>query len=457
MDFVIAGVSFPCGVRELGDVATRHGFNPIYVDHPHNAESIKDKLEPLLLESALSENLRRRHGVYLPLLESWVTQGIALPDEAKLQFDKRAGIISRSKIALTLALVDANLSFVPRLPVHNLDDAMNAAVKCGYPVVLRSDCGYSGRGVSVVHSPGDLRCHWKSQAEAGENHDYVEMRSILGSFEDVKVVEPWLNGDEWSIDCIVGPTAVHLIRVCEKVVAIVAGRPVTLGYRIIDSEDLFEELMWIAPQWCRALYAMDAISFASFDVRRNQNGDLVPLDFGTRLGGDCIPYLVRKAEHGVNIYADALDAALSGSGRAFSRLEKGHAIVHAFAQDPGIFSGISAINHGEIVSMKPRGFIVGQAEGAQTFRKIGSILTHFRTYDEFRFACLNLAARKREDTNRTSRGRGEWSSLECNHNHSVSRDAITQSREPCVCFYNVEISKTENLSTSSRHDKSEPA
>ena len=47
------------------------------------------------------------------------------------------------------------------------------------------------------------------------------------------------------------------------------------------------------------------------------------------------------------------------------------------------------MNHGEIVSMKPRGFVVSQAEGAPTFRKVGTILTHFRTRDEFRSACLN--------------------------------------------------------------------
>ncbi len=390
MDFVIAGASFPCGVRELGDVATRNGFNPIFVDHPHNTESINEDLEPLFLESNLSENLRRRHGVYLPLLESWVTQGIALPDEANLQFDKRAGTISHSKISLSLALADANLSFVPRFRVHALDDAMNAAVKCGYPVVLRSDCGYSGRGVSVVNSPSDFRDHWKSQYEARENHDYVEMRSILGSFEDVKVVEPWLNGDEWSIDCIVGPTAVQLIRVCEKMIAIVAGRPVTLGYRIIDSKDLFEELRWVAPQWCRSIFTTDAISFASFDIRRDQNGDLVPLDFGNRLGGDRIPQLIRAAARGVNVYADALDATLSNRSREVAPLQPGHALIHEFAKCPNVFSEISVINPGEIVRKKPREFVVSQTEREPRFCKVNAILRRFETSEQFRAACLSL-------------------------------------------------------------------
>ena len=399
MDFVIAGASFPCGVLELGEIATRNGYKPIFVDHPHNSESIDDGLEPLLLESDVSENLRHRHGLYLPLLESWVTQGIALPDDAKLQFDKRAGAISHSKLSLSTVLADAKLNCVPRFRVHTVNDAMNAALKSGYPVVLRSDCGYSGRGVSVVNSPDELQNHWKSQFDARESHDYVEMRSILGSFEDVKIVEPWLKGDEWSIDCVVGPTAVQLIRVCEKMIAIVSGRPVTLGYRIIDSMDLFGELERVVPQWCRAIFRMDAISFASFDIRRNQNGNLAPLDFGTRLGGDGIPYLVRKAGQPVNPYADALDAALSKSGRAIAPLQSGNAIVHVFTRRSGSFLGISAISHGEIVASKPRGFFVSQAEGIPTLRKIGTILTHFSTSAQFRLACIKSVEREQDDFN----------------------------------------------------------
>ena len=36
MNIIIAGASFPCGVRELGNVALRYGFTPTFIDHPHN-------------------------------------------------------------------------------------------------------------------------------------------------------------------------------------------------------------------------------------------------------------------------------------------------------------------------------------------------------------------------------------------------------------------------------------
>ena len=46
MDFVIAGASFPCGASELGEVASRHGFSPIFIDHPRNAASMDAGLIP---------------------------------------------------------------------------------------------------------------------------------------------------------------------------------------------------------------------------------------------------------------------------------------------------------------------------------------------------------------------------------------------------------------------------
>ena len=109
--------------------------------------------------------------------------------------------------------------------------------------------------------------------------------------------------------------------------------------------------------------------------------------------------LVRKAGQPVNPYADALDAALSKSGRAIAPLQSGNAIVHVFTRRSGSFLGISAISHGEIVASKPRGFFVSQAEGIPTLRKIGTILTHFSTSAQFRLACIKSVEREQDDFN----------------------------------------------------------
>ena len=387
MDFIIAGASFPCGVDELGRVALQHGFSPTFIDHPHNANSTDTGLTPLRFETSLPEDIALRSGLFLPLLESWVSEGMKLPGQARLQFDKQAAMISRSKRALSAALADAGVTHIPRFCVGTVEEALCAASKCGYPTVLRSDTGYSGRGIWVANSARDLRASWTGQSKERDSADYAEMCSVLDASEDVRIIEPWLAGEEWSVDCVVGPAGAHLIRVCEKVTVIVAGRPVTLGYRITDAVDLMDELRQAVQRWCRVIFHADVVSFACFDIRRYSNGDLVPLDFGIRLGGDCIPLLVQRAEQRRNAYAAALDAALASDTRRMVSLRAGPAIVHAFARQPGAFASLAVLGHGEVINSRPLGFVVKQAEGMPAHRRVGTILTRFSTHDEFCYAC----------------------------------------------------------------------
>ena len=385
-NIIFAGASFPCGVGEMGAVALKHGFAPTFVDHPRNASSTDAGLLPLRFEPELPEDVALRSGLFLPLLESWVSEGRNLPERAKLRFDKRAATISRSEQALSATLADAGITHVRRFRVATVEEALLAASVCDYPAVLRSDTGYSGRGIWVADSAEELRSCWVSQEIEREGADYAEMRSVLDSEDDATIIEPWLAGEEWSIDCIVGPAGNYLIRVCEKATAIVYGKPVTLGYRIVDEVELLDEMRQSAQRWCRAIFQGDVVSFACFDIRRHSNGDLVPLDFGVRLGGDGIPYLVRLAGQCRNAYAAALDAALADDSSRMVSLSAGYALIHAFARQPGAFAGLAVIGDGEVINSKPLGFVVPQTR-VPVHRRVGSILRRFDTRDEFLHAC----------------------------------------------------------------------
>ncbi len=387
MDLVIAGASFPCGVGELGRVASRHGYHPAYIDHPHNAAATDAGLSPLRFERGLPADIVARDGLLLPLLESWVSEGRRLPERGGLRFDAGAAALSRSKHALSAALEGAGVACVPRRRVESVEDALVAASSCGYPAVLRADSGYSGRGVWVAGSPDDLRLAWARQRDERAGTDFSEMRSVLDAGDDVLVLEPWLAGDEWSIDCVVGPAGALLVRACEKVTEMVAGRPVTLGYRLTDSPDLWAELRRAVGRWVPVLFRAGVVSFACFDIRRDANGDLVPLDFGVRLGGDSIPLLVRRAGEGINPYAAALDAALAGDPSRMASLPAGPALVHAFALHPGTFAGLAVIGDGEAISTRPPGFVVEQQDGVPIHRRVGTVLASFGTRDEFCHAC----------------------------------------------------------------------
>jgi hypothetical protein len=388
---VIAGASFPCGVGDLAQVARRHGYEPVLLDHPHNAASVDAGGLPVRYEVSLSAELAERAGVFLPVLESWVTEGRRMAEGVGLRFDRQAAATSRSKLHLSESLARAGVSAVPRTPVADLGRALDAACRFGFPVVLRADTGYSGRGVRVVASATELHAAWASQSEERGGDDYAEMRSILGEEDDRLLVEPYLNGPEWSVDCILGTAGAVPIRICEKARGVVGGRPVTLGYRLTDEAPFWSEVREVVERWTQILFPAREVSYACFDIVRHTNGVLVPLDFGVRLGGDGIPLLVRRAGGSVNPYAAALDAALAGKPARMAHPPGGVSLVHVFAETEGVFEGIAADPPAEVVDSRRPGYRINARGQEGIYRRVGSVLTRFANSFAFQEACRRSA------------------------------------------------------------------
>ncbi len=285
----IAGASFPCGVSDLARVVHRRGYDPVLLDHPHNAAKTDPGLPGVQFGTGLPDDLAAAQGLLLPLLESWVTEGVKLPMTANLAFDRRAGRISRSKISLSECLLAAGVAAVERRRVETVGDALREADSVGYPVVLRGDTGYTGHGVWVADSPNQLRTTWEEQSKEREEAGYAEMRGVMGVEADMLVLEPWLDGDEWSVDCIIARSRSSIIRVSQKATVVVDGRPVTLGYRLATEAGILAEVEEAVSCWSRAIFAPGVISFACFDFRRGAEGRFVPLDFGAALVGMSTP------------------------------------------------------------------------------------------------------------------------------------------------------------------------
>jgi ATP-grasp domain len=386
---VIAGASFPCGAGDLGEVALNHGFIPIFLDHPHNAALTDVGTYPVRLIARLPEDLVSKSGLFLPLLESWVSEGRSLAAGSGLLFDRKAASITRSKLAISKMLDAAGIDSVPRFFVETVQQAIRAASNFGYPAVIRPDTGYSSHGVFIAATEDELRACWSCQSDERGQGNYSEMRLMMDEEGDRLIIEPWLPGEEWSVDCAVGPAGTFPIRVCRKATAIQAGRPVTLGYRLIEKNGLWHELCQAVMDWTSALFMAGAVSFACFDIRRQPNGKLVPLDFGSRLGGDQIPLLVRNAGLRGNPYAAALDSALGGESCQDWVAQAGHAIVHAITPRTGTFNEIRLVRPGRVINSKPRGFCIEGRENLDRVRRVGTVLTHFDTDSSFLEACKN--------------------------------------------------------------------
>jgi hypothetical protein len=384
-NLIIAGASFPFGALEFGTIACEHGFTPMYLEHAKFASLVEDRLPDLLLCDQIPTGLLNQPGMFVPVLESWVSEGAKLTNHDGLAFDHHAAATSRSKAALSAVLLHAGLPSVPRRDVKTKTDALDAATATGYPVILRQDAGYSGRGVRKADSPDELAEVWQSSISNQDSDDIREMRRVLASLESSLVIEPYFEGQEWSIDLVVSESAVMMIRATEKAIRIVEGCPTCIGYRLVSSEETLAELGASAQAWARALFQRTAMSFGCFDVRRNRVGEMVPIDFNARLGGDEVPRLVRAASLGGNPYAAALDATLAIDPSKMQTLRAGASIVHAYAEPDTVFHSISVDRLHRVLNTRQSGFRVGQSRS----RRVATLMIQFDSSDEFFDACEN--------------------------------------------------------------------
>jgi len=384
-NLIIAGASFPFGAFDLGTIAGEHGFAPVFLEHAKFASLVEDRLPNLLLCEQIPTGLLNQPGILVPVLESWVSEGAKLKNHDGLAFDHHAAVTSRSKVALSDALTHAGLPSVQRRTVETKTDALDAATAMGYPVILRQDAGYSGRGVWKADSPDELAVVWQSSISNKDSDDIREMSRVLACQESALVIEPYLEGQEWSIDLVVSESAVMMIRATEKAIWIVDGCPTCVGYRVVSNEEILVELTANAQAWARALFQRATVSFGCFDIRRNRAGEMIPIDFGARLGGGEVPRFVRAASLGGNPYAAALDATLAIDPSKMQTLRAGASIVHAYAEPDTVFHSISVDRLHRVLNTRQSGFRVGQSRS----RRVATLMIQFDSSDEFFDACEN--------------------------------------------------------------------
>lgn len=384
-NLVLAGVSFPCGVSEIARVGLDHGFQPIYLEHRKFASSITDALEGVAFCEQIPEQLIDKQGLFLPFLESWVSEGAKINANADLRFDINAANVSRSKIALSSCLAQAGQDFVPRRLVKSESSAIEAATDLGYPVVLRNDTGYSGRGVWALNSKAELIAAWALSQQLRDRTDFREMNSVLNRDSSEYVIEPFFESEEWSVDFVVSRKLVLLIRAAEKATVISDSQqsPLCVGYRLISCNKTFLELKESVTSWARAIFDHRSVSFGCFDIRRNSHGKMVALDFAVRLGGDQVPLLLHAASSGRNPYAAAFDAALSHDPSKLITLRKGEAIIHLYLKLNTALEGLNLPPNTKLLSSKKIGYVA--AEGSRN--RVATVLSRFSTSKEFLAVC----------------------------------------------------------------------
>ncbi|WP_371773534.1 acetyl-CoA carboxylase biotin carboxylase subunit family protein [Streptomyces sp. NBC_01438] len=179
--------------------------------------------------------------------------------------------------------------------VDNLTAAETAALRTGFPVVLKPSSHAASIGVVRVDTPEELPSAWEFAA-AGAGEQGPEGSGVL--------VEEYLAGPEISVECVTQHGVTTALAVTRKEVAFPPYFE-EVGHTVSAGDPLLPEVAPVAVQAVRALGVTAGVQHV--EMRLTASGPRI-IEVNSRIGGDLIGQLVRLAT-GLDLPRIAADIA----------------------------------------------------------------------------------------------------------------------------------------------------
>ncbi len=207
----------------------------------------------------------------------------------------------------------------------------------------------NGPGVlkPVYGSGSELTFHCRSREDCRRAVDHfydrhqhtAPVNGLNGPEKPLMLAESWISGKEYSCDFLIEDGRAEVLRFTAKISAPSAPFGTTLGYAIVPPPPdtvafcLRDELLKAAG----ALGIKRAICMTDFMIG---DSGICFLEMTPRLGGDCLPHLVRSV-YGVDMLALAMDFA---RGRGISQTPPGSSRgigLRIFAEKGGVLRNVA--------------------------------------------------------------------------------------------------------------------
>ncbi|MFI5779566.1 acetyl-CoA carboxylase biotin carboxylase subunit family protein [Nocardia sp. NPDC051570] len=207
----------------------------------------------------------------------------------------------RDKHQTRLALAAAGVPQPAFAVVGTVDEALAAAEKIGYPVVLKPRAAAASYGVVLVRDAGELAARFTFADEATVPHAPRYPQAVL--------VEEYLDAPEISIDSVVFQGRVEPLFVAHKEIGF-APYFEEIGHRVSNADPVLAD-----PDALKVLHDTHAaLGFTSgwthAEFKLTPQG-LKVIEVNGRLGGDLIPYL--------GMLASGIDPSLAAADVACGR------------------------------------------------------------------------------------------------------------------------------------------
>ena len=183
-------------------------------------------------------------------------------------------------------------------------DYAAASADMEFPVIVKPTDRSGSRGITKVYSPEEL-------APAVED-------AVSNSFEKQAIIEEYLEGDEYSCECISFHGEHHFLTFTKKYTT---GAPHFIETGHMEPSDIPEELQeGIRHEIFRALDALGITDSASHsEFKLDEQGRCRIIEIGARMGGDCIGSDLVQLSTGYDFIRMVIDVAC-GRAPSFEKL-----------------------------------------------------------------------------------------------------------------------------------------
>jgi len=262
--------------------------------------------------------------------------------------DERTDVVARNKYQMRCALSDAGL-FVPPFMQAGEDFTLDDAKDLKYPVIVKPTDRWSSKGVTRVDVPSQLM-------------DAVAY-AVKESFDNKAIIEGFMNGPEYSAECICYKGEVHVLQLTQKVTT---DYPHYIETGHIQPSDIpasrKDEVVSFIKKAVAALDIKNSAAHAEF--RLLDDGHIGIIEIGARMGGDSIGTDLTPISTGMDFIRMVIDVAV-GNEPCFDVVSEPTPVMDKFILTPE-----DLVEYEELKKTAPERIIRGVVEDTDFTREV---------------------------------------------------------------------------------------
>ena len=203
--------------------------------------------------------------------------------------------ISTNKYAMREAFVKGQVASPGHVCVSVEDDLSEATKGLVFPVIVKPTDRSGSRGITRVEHMESI----KAAVEA----------AVADSFEKKAIIEEYIEGTEYSCECISYQGEQHVLAVTRKYTT---GYPHFIETGHMEpaelSPEMYRKIEVEIPKALDALKIQNGASHSEFRI--NEQGEIRLIEIGSRMGGDCIGSHLVELSTGYDFVKMVIETAL---------------------------------------------------------------------------------------------------------------------------------------------------